>query len=92
MKDIPSSLPTVSAFAETIVSLKDERIVLARMVNTHQGREAYQRILLEGEEIVDWALENAVEVEFILSSSRNGLSMVYLVPAKETNHQAQAYP
>jgi len=28
----------------------------------------------------------------ILSSSRNGLSMVYLVPTKETNNHAQACP
>ena len=44
---------------EAIVSIKDERIVLARSLKTSRGRLEHQRILLEGEEILDYLLDIA---------------------------------
>jgi TrmH family RNA methyltransferase len=55
---------------EAIGSIKDERIVLARALKTSNGRLEHQRILLEGEEILQWAFQNGVHVEYILASNR----------------------
>jgi hypothetical protein len=37
---------------EKITSIKDERIILARSLNSHKGRQAQNKILLEGEQII----------------------------------------
>ncbi len=50
----------------TITSIKDEKIVLARAVKTRKGRDEHQRMLLEGEEILDWAIEHGIEIEYVL--------------------------
>ena len=55
---------------EAISSIKDDRIVLARALKTSKGRLEHQRILLEGEEILQWAFEHGVYVEYILASDR----------------------
>jgi TrmH family RNA methyltransferase len=55
---------------ETIPSIKDEKVVLARAINTQKGRLEYQRILLEGETILDWAVEYGLHVEYILASNK----------------------
>ncbi|NMC11311.1 MAG: hypothetical protein GYA34_00335 [Chloroflexi bacterium] len=55
---------------EIISSIKDDRIVLAHAVNTHKGRQSHHRILLEGETILNWAIESGVEIEFVLTSSK----------------------
>ncbi|MBI9043359.1 MAG: hypothetical protein JEZ06_02665 [Anaerolineaceae bacterium] len=54
---------------ETINSIKDERIQIARAVKSRKGRDEHKKILLEGEEIIDWALAQQVEIDFILSSN-----------------------
>jgi TrmH family RNA methyltransferase len=51
---------------KTIGSIKDSRIVLARALSTRRGRNAHKKVLLEGEQILDWAIERGVEVEFVL--------------------------
>ena len=56
---------------ETITSIKDEKITLARAIKSRKGRQAHQRILLEGEEILDWAIENTVCIEYILASDKS---------------------
>ncbi|MBN1535763.1 MAG: hypothetical protein JW908_03445 [Anaerolineales bacterium] len=56
---------------ETITSIKDERVVLARAINTHKGRQKHQRILLEGERILDWAVEYGIDIEYILVSEKH---------------------
>jgi len=55
---------------ETITSIKDEKITLARAIKSRKGRQDHHKILLEGEEILDWAIENAVGIEFILASDK----------------------
>jgi RNA methyltransferase, TrmH family len=55
---------------ERIHSIKDEKIELARTLNTRKGRQKLQKILLEGEEILDWALANHLSVEYILVSDK----------------------
>ncbi|MGD8457301.1 MAG: TrmH family RNA methyltransferase [Anaerolineales bacterium] len=39
---------------------------MARAVKTLTGRDKYKKMLLEGELIVDWALDNQISVNFIL--------------------------
>jgi TrmH family RNA methyltransferase len=54
---------------KTIGSIKNEKIVLARAVKTRKGRDEHKRMLLEGEQILDWAIENEINVEYILAAS-----------------------
>jgi TrmH family RNA methyltransferase len=61
---------------ETITSVKDERIVLARAAGTRKGRLEHGKILLEGEEILDWAIGNGVQVEYVLLSDKSLPSIV----------------
>ena len=56
---------------ETITSIKDEKIALACAIKSRKGRQEHQRILLEGEEILDWAIENAVCIEYIFLSNKS---------------------
>ena len=55
---------------ETIDSIKDERVVLAREVKSHKGRREHRCILLEGEQILDWAVEHALVIETIFVSDK----------------------
>ena len=52
----------------TIDSIKDPRIVLARALRTRKGRDTHGKILLEGEQIFDWAIERGVQVELVLTT------------------------
>jgi TrmH family RNA methyltransferase len=54
---------------ETISSIKDEKIVLARAIRTRKGRDEHGRVLLEGEQILDWAIEKNIDVEYVLIAS-----------------------
>jgi TrmH family RNA methyltransferase len=56
---------------ETITSIKDEKIAFARAIKSRKGRQEHQRILLEGEEILDWAIENAICIEYIFLSNKS---------------------
>ncbi len=51
---------------ESIRSIKDSRVTLARELKTHKGRSAHKKMLLEGEQIIDWALDHGIEIENIL--------------------------
>jgi TrmH family RNA methyltransferase len=53
---------------EAIRSIKDKHIVLARALNTRRGRCTHSKVLLLGEQILDWAIERGVAVEFILAA------------------------
>ena len=50
----------------TINSIKDPHIILAREVSSLKGRSQHHKMLLEGEQIIDWALEHGLEIEFLL--------------------------
>jgi len=58
---------------------------LAREIKTRRGRNERQRILLEGEKILDWAVEHEVEIEYILAASSVDDELVekYLSQSKE---------
>jgi RNA methyltransferase, TrmH family len=56
---------------ETITTIKDERIVLARALKSLKGRLEHGKVLLEGEEILDWAIEHAIHVEYVLVSDKS---------------------
>ena len=49
-----------------ISSIKDNRVILARELKTLKGRNAHKKMLLEGEQIIDWALGDGIEIENIL--------------------------
>ena len=61
---------------ETISSIKDARISLARAIKSRTGRLEHQRILLEGEEILAWAIENAVSIEHIFLSDQSSAATI----------------
>ena len=65
---------------EVINSIKHEKIVLARAVKTRKGRDEHQKMLLEGEQTLDWAIEHGLEVEYILfvESVRAAVEKKYL--------------
>lgn len=51
---------------EKITSIENERIVIARTLKTHPGRESRERVLIEGERILDWPIERGVIIDFVL--------------------------
>ena len=55
---------------QTITSIKDKRTVLARSLQTRRGRATLGKVLLEGDRIIDWALERGIRVEFILATNQ----------------------
>lgn len=71
---------------ETITSIKDEKIVLARAIKSRKGRQEHQSILLEGEQVLDWAIAHAVHIEYILVSSGVSANITekYLSPDHKT--------
>ena len=55
---------------EEITSLKDDRIQLAKSVNSQKGRIEKQKFLIEGLEAIDWAIDSGIELDFILISNK----------------------
>lgn len=55
---------------EEITSLKDERIQLAKSVNSQKGRIEKKKFLIEGLEAIDWAIDSGIELDFILVSNK----------------------
>lgn len=55
---------------EEITSLKDERIQLAKSVNSQKGRIEKQKFLIEGLEAIDWAIDSEIKLDFILMSNK----------------------
>lgn len=55
---------------EEITSLKDERIQLAKSVNSQKGRTEKQKFLIEGFEAIDWAIDSKINLDFILISNK----------------------
>jgi RNA methyltransferase, TrmH family len=61
--------------ADTIGSIKDERITLARALKASRGRFEHGRVLLEGAEILDWAVAYGLRVEYILATANLAASV-----------------
>jgi RNA methyltransferase, TrmH family len=55
----------------TISSLKNEYIQTAKSLTSRKGRKLSNKILLEGEEILSWAINYNVEIDFIITSLDN---------------------
>lgn len=51
---------------QEITSLKDGRIQLAKELSTLKGRIANNKCLIEGEEAIEWAIDNGIAIDFIL--------------------------
>lgn len=60
---------------QSIKSIKDDRISQARDVKSRKGRHNHQRMLLEGEEIIDWAIKHALSLEYILVSDKEASTL-----------------
>ena len=79
---------------DTINSIKDEKIVLARSVKTQKGRRQNKKMLLEGEQIIDWALERGIVLDYLLytESERDTVESKYLpkgIPAYQVSNGIQ---
>lgn len=61
---------------KTIDSIKDEKIVLARSLQTLKGREQHGRMLLEGEQILDWAIAYQIPIEYVLVAKRTAPALI----------------
>jgi TrmH family RNA methyltransferase len=55
---------------EQITSIKDVRIVEARALSSASGRARRQKCLLEGEQIIDWALAADLPIERVFFQAR----------------------
>ena len=51
-----------------ITSIKDEHITLARSLKSRKGRLQHHKILLEGEQIIQWALTQNLFLDFVLTA------------------------
>lgn len=56
---------------EVISSLKNEYTQMARDLNCLKGRKRTNKILLEGEEIISWAIHYDLTIDFIITSLDN---------------------
>jgi RNA methyltransferase, TrmH family len=54
-----------------ITSLKDDKIQLARSLNSLAGRKKSGKFLIEGIEALDWAIDAGVKIEFIFFAKQN---------------------
>lgn len=55
---------------EEIKSLKDQKIQLAKSLNSLKGRVEIGKFLIEGSNAIDWAIDSGVEIDFILISKQ----------------------
>jgi TrmH family RNA methyltransferase len=60
---------------EEITSLKDEHIQFAKGLNTLKGRLSGQKILIEGIEAINWAIQSNVEIDYILASKKSNITL-----------------
>lgn len=61
-----------------ISSIKDERVVRARALSSSSGRINNQKILLEGKQIIHWALESDYEIEHVFYCKTNNQDFKFL--------------
>ena len=59
-----------------ISTIKDERIVMARELSTSSGRLKNKKILLEGKQIINWALQAGKEIEHVFFCKGNNPNSV----------------
>lgn len=56
---------------EKVTSIKDERVLQARRLKSRAGREGSGLVLLEGLEIINWALESNWQAEYLIVEENN---------------------
>lgn len=61
----------MTADFDRVTSIKDVRVVEAREISTAAGRKKYGKCLLEGEEIITWALQSGIAIERVFFDERN---------------------
>lgn len=56
-----------------ITSIKDERVIEARLLQTSKGRIAEKKLLLEGKEQILWAIQNKCQIDhvFVYDKEKN---------------------
>ncbi len=68
---------------KAIGSVKDNRIRLARELKTRKGRVSHGKVLLECEQILDWAIERGVSIEFVLVTDPPAADLVEKCAARD---------
>jgi len=53
-----------------IKSLKDDKIQLAKSINCQKGRIEKGKFLIEGLEVIDWAIESNIKIDFVFVSNK----------------------
>lgn len=61
-----------------ISTIKDERIVEARELSSSSGRKKNHKILLEGEQIINWALTAGKEITHVFFCKTNNTDYIFL--------------
>lgn len=64
---------------EKIISIKDERVVHARLLATSKGRNEHHECLLEGEEQIIWALDNNCSISLIFIHDKIESSEIFTI-------------
>lgn len=59
---------------ERILFIKDERVAEARELSTAAGRRRSGKVLLEGGEVLRWALDTGVRIEHVFVSDKPGFT------------------
>jgi len=60
---------------KTIQSIKKPEIVLARALTSRKGRLEHDKFLLEGEKVIDWALDAGAGIEVILAETADSKAL-----------------
>lgn len=69
---------------ERITSIKDERVTEARELSSAAGRRRSGKVLLEGEEVLRWALDAGVRIEHIFVLDKPGfIESLKILPSLE---------
>jgi RNA methyltransferase, TrmH family len=53
-----------------LTSLKDKKIQLAKSLSSLKGRMGNKKILIEGFEAIEWAVNSGIEIDYILTSKQ----------------------
>jgi RNA methyltransferase, TrmH family len=56
---------------DNITSIKDPKIVLARDLGSTAGRRRHNKFLIEGEENLKWAVESAININYIICDEKS---------------------
>ncbi len=53
-----------------ITSIKDEKVIEARLLQTSKGRIAAKKLLLEGKEQIVWAVQSSCQIDHVFAHDK----------------------